>query len=70
MSALTIAQLVSGIIIIALVLIQDRSSGLGPLGAGGTEIYQRRRGLERLIFGLTIVMIGLFALLSILNLVV
>jgi protein translocase SecG subunit len=70
MKFITIAQVISAIIVIVLVLLQERSSGGGGLfGSGGDSgFYQRRRGVEKLAFTLTIVFGSLFIVLSILNL--
>lgn len=73
MSAINIAQAVIAVILVALILLQHRSSGgLGGILGGGSsmnEFYQRRRGLEKILFILTVVGISLFLLVSILNLV-
>ena len=74
MSYIVIGQAVSAIIVIVLVLLQDRSSGglggaFGGGGDGGGEFYQRRRGIEKILFMATIFTVSVFALLSILNLV-
>lgn len=63
-------QIVVSIILIALILLQERSSGLSSvLGGQGATPYQTRRGLEKGIFIGTIVAAVLFGLLAILNLV-
>ena len=68
---LPIAQIIISIVLIVLILLQERSSGLsGIFGGGETEFYQRRRGLERLIFIATIVLAVIFAVLSLLNLII
>jgi len=67
---LIIAQIIVSIILIVLVLLQDRSSGLSGI-LGGSNIgaaYETRRGLEKVIFWLTIVMGAIFAGLAIVNL--
>lgn len=67
---LLIAQVIISIILIILVLIQERAAGLGSLfgGAGGTP-YQTRRGFEKIAFGATIALAALFGALAILNLI-
>lgn len=68
---LTIAQVIISIILIVLVLLQERSSGLsGIFGGGGGTPYQTRRGLEKVIYKGTIVAAIIFAGLAILNLLV
>ncbi len=68
---LTIAQIVVSVILIVLILLQERSSGLsGIFGGGGGEFYSRRRGLERIIYFGTIALIIIFAILSLLSLII
>lgn len=64
-------QIIVSIILIVLVLLQDRSTGTSGLlgGTAGDSSYQTRRGLERAIFIGTIVAGILFAVLALLNLV-
>ena len=67
---ISIAQIIISLIVIVLILLQERSSGMsGIFGGGESEFYQTRRGLERLIFIATVVLVVIFAALSILNLV-
>lgn len=67
---LTIAQIVVSMIIIVLVLLQERSAGMsGIFGGDGGGIYQTRRGIERIAFGSTIMFTILFVVLSIAQLV-
>ena len=67
---ISIVQIVISIALIILILLQERSSGLsGVFGGGGAEFYQRRRGLEKIIFGATIVLVIAFAVLSLLSLI-
>ena len=67
---LAIAQIVISIILITLILIQERSSGLsGLFGGGGGGGYETRRGLEKTVFWATLVTAFLFGTLAILNLV-
>ena len=62
--ALSIAQIAVSVLVIALILLQDRSSDMGGGIFGGGEtggFYQARRGLERIVFVSTIVLIIVFA---------
>ncbi len=68
---LLIGQIVVSVILIALIIVQERSSGLsGVFGGQGATPYQTRRGLEKAIYWGTIVAAAIFAVLAILNLVV
>lgn len=67
---LFIAQVIVSVILIILILIQERSAGLGGFfgGAGGTA-YQTRRGLEKGAYWATIIFAALFAILAVINLI-
>lgn len=62
---LAIAQIIIGILLIALVLLQQRGGGMGILGGISSQFYGTRRGLEKTIFVFTIILGGLFIALSI-----
>jgi protein translocase SecG subunit len=67
---LIIGQIVISIILIGLILVQERSSGLsGVFGGQGATPYQTRRGLEKFVYWGTIGAAVIFAILAILNLV-
>ncbi len=67
---LPIAQIVVSVIVIALVLIQERSSGLsGVFGGSGSTPYHTRRGLEKFVLWATVAFTIIFAILAVLNLV-
>ncbi len=70
MNLLTIAEIVVSVVLIGLVLIQERSSGAGGIfgGGGGESSFQTRRGVEKMVYWGTVVAAILFALLAILNL--
>ena len=70
-SLITFLQIVVSIVLITVILLQERSSGAGGAfgGGGGGGLYQSRRGLEKVIFISTIVLVILFAGLALLNLV-
>lgn len=67
---LTTFQVIVSIILIGLILIQERSSGLSSLfGGSGTTPYQTRRGTEKLIFTSTVITGIIFILLAVANLI-
>ncbi len=71
MSALTIAQIVISTAVIGLILIQQKSGDAGSLFGGGTgeAFYEKRRGMEKMMFILTVVFIAAFPIISIIKLV-
>lgn len=61
---LLIVQIVVSILLIGCVLLQAQGSGLGTTWGGGGESYHTKRGLERVLFSLTIVLIFSFLIVS------
>ena len=68
---LNLALVIVSLALIVLVLLQSKGAGLGGLGGGdfGGSGYHVRRGVERLVFNLTIVLSFLFFLLALLNVI-
>ena len=60
-----LAQITTAVLIIGAVLLQAQGTGLGSTWGGGGETYHTRRGVEKVIFNGTIVLIVLFSLVSI-----
>ena len=64
---LPIAQIIVSIALIVLILFQQRGTALGSaFGGEGGGFYATRRGLQKKIFWATIVLGGVFIILSIL----
>ena len=54
---IAIIQIVLSVLIIALILLQERSSGMsGLIGGSGEGYYQARRGMEKFVFYSTIIL--------------
>ncbi|MBV8821340.1 MAG: preprotein translocase subunit SecG [Ktedonobacteraceae bacterium] len=64
-----IIQIILSIAVISFILMQARGAGLGSAfgGSSAGSVFKTRRGVERLIFNITIVLVVLFALNSILG---
>ena len=62
-------SVLAGLALIAAILLQQRGTGLGGAFGGEVTAYRSRRGIERTLFRLTIVLAVLFVLFSLLNLV-
>jgi preprotein translocase subunit SecG len=60
---LNFAQIVISVVLIGVILLQTRNSGLGS-SFGGDSIYKTRRGLDRTLFQMTIALAVLFGLIS------
>jgi preprotein translocase subunit SecG len=70
--ALRIVGIIFSFAVILFVLLQTRSAGLGSAfgGSSAGSVFKTRRGIERLVFNLTIIFITLFALFALLSAVV
>jgi len=64
---LTILQILISIILISLILLQAKGTGLGTTFGGQSQAYHSKRGVERVVFTSTIIFAILFVFISILN---
>jgi len=69
---LDIAQIIISVALVAIILLQSRRGDLGGSVFGGSSsaIYQKRRGLERTIFQITIGLSVAFFLITLINVMV
>ena len=67
--AIRVVQIILSIAVIVFILLQARGAGLGSVfgGSSAGTVFKTRRGVEKLIFNLTIVFVVLFALVSLLS---
>lgn len=63
-SFLTIFQIVLSVLLILTILLQEKGVGLSATFGGGGEFYRSKRGIDRLLFILTIALSLLFILTS------
>jgi preprotein translocase subunit SecG len=68
MTPLVVAQMILAAALIASILLQQRGTGLGGAFGGEVTAYRSRRGIERTLFRLTILLAVLFVIFSLLNL--
>ena len=68
MDPLVIAQMILAVALVASILLQQRGTGLGGAFGGEVTAYRSRRGIERTLFRMTIVLALLFVVFSLLNL--
>ncbi|MBI4085819.1 MAG: preprotein translocase subunit SecG [Candidatus Liptonbacteria bacterium] len=68
---IAISQVIVSVVLIVLILLQERSAGLSGLFGGGEggAFYQTRRGAEKAIFIGTIVSAAIFVCLAIAQLI-
>jgi preprotein translocase subunit SecG len=65
---LLILNIIFAILIVVFILMQGRGAGLGNAWGGGGEMFQTRRGVEKLTMRLTTICIVIFFILSVVNL--
>ena len=65
---LNIAQIVLSIAIILTVMLQVRGGGLGGIFGNPDTVWRTKRGVEKTLFQLTIVLVILFLIVSIITL--
>ena len=70
--AIRIVQIILSISVIFFILLQLRGAGLGSAfgGSSAGSVFKTRRGVERLVFNMTIVFVILFALVSSLSMII
>jgi preprotein translocase subunit SecG len=64
MDALQIGQIIIAIAVTTSILLQARGTGLSSTFGGESTAYRSRRGLERTLFRLTIILIVVFVVIS------
>lgn len=68
---LDVLQIIISIALVILILLQTNRGGLGSLfGGSDVGVYKTRRGVEKTLFNLTIVLAVIFFVVAILNVIV
>ncbi len=67
---LYIIQIILAIALIIIVMFGSKGSGVGSVFGGDTAVYNTRRGVDKLIFQITIVLSVIFFLVSLLAVMV
>ncbi|MBE9513241.1 MAG: preprotein translocase subunit SecG [Chloroflexi bacterium] len=65
---LNIAQIILSIALILIILFQVRGGGLGGIFGQQSSVYRTRRGVEQILFRLTIVFVVTFLVIAVLTL--
>jgi preprotein translocase subunit SecG len=70
--AIRVVQIILAIASIVFILLQARGAGLGSAfgGTSAGSVFKTRRGVEKLVFNITIAFVILFAAISLLSMVV
>lgn len=56
--------------LIILILLQAQGTGIGRTFGGGGEFYRSKRGIEKILFKATLILIVIFALNSIITVII
>lgn len=62
---LSIAQIVLSVALILAIMLQVKGGGMGGIFGQADSVYRTRRGIERTLFQLTIVLAVIFIIISI-----
>ncbi len=65
---LNVAQIVLSVALILAILLQVRGGGLGGIFGQAETVFRTRRGVEKTLFQLTIVLVVLFIIVAIVTL--
>lgn len=68
--AIFLIQIILGMVLILVIIIQQKGSGLGTAFGGDFSFYRTKRGAEKLLFYLTIILSSVFIFLALLGLYV
>lgn len=64
------SQLIVSIVLVILIVIQQRGTALGAGFGGGNEVYSTRRGAQKKIYYATIITAIIFLALGVLNILI
>lgn len=67
---LYIAQIIIAVALIVVSLLQVKGGGLGGIFGQADTVYRTKRGVEKVLFQLTIVLVVIFVILSIVSFVI
>ena len=65
---LNVAQIVLSLAVIMVVMLQVKGGGLGGIFGQPDTVFRTKRGLEKTLFQLTIILMVIFVILSIISL--
>jgi len=70
--AIRVVQIILAVASIVFILLQARGAGLGSAfgGTSAGSVFKTRRGVEKLVFNITIVFVVLFSIISVVSMVV
>lgn len=67
---LNVIQIIISIALIALTVMQSKSAGLGRMFGSDSSIYRTRRGVEKTVYNLTVILAVAFFVISLISVLV
>jgi preprotein translocase subunit SecG len=67
---LNIIQLILAVVLVLIILLQQKGTGLSGVFGGSNNIYSTKRGLDKILHYITIATAALFFLVSIIRLII
>lgn len=65
---LSLIQIIISLLLLALILLQAKGTGLGTVFGGSSPQYHSKRGVEKTVFAATVVLAFLFVIIALVNL--
>ncbi|MFA4941386.1 MAG: preprotein translocase subunit SecG [Patescibacteria group bacterium] len=69
MKLIQIGQIIIAVLLILVILMQNRGSGLSGIFGGSNNVYMTKRGMEKTLFTTTIVLSIIFFVISLLSII-
>lgn len=67
---LALIQILISTVLIILILLQAKGTGLGNVFGGGGETFRSKRGMEKILYSFTLVLCVLFLISSLLGVII
>ncbi|PIP33605.1 preprotein translocase subunit SecG [Candidatus Falkowbacteria bacterium CG_4_10_14_0_2_um_filter_48_10] len=70
MSIFQVIQIITAILLIVVILLQQRGAGLSGIFGGSNDVFRTKRGLEKILFIATIIIAIIFFLISLAGVII
>lgn len=65
-----ILEILLSVLLVACIILQAQGTGIGRTFGGGGEFYRSKRGIEKVLFRFTIILVVLFAFNSVITVLI
>ena len=65
-----IIQIIISLVLMTVILLQAKGTGLGQAWGGSGEFYRSKRGIEKILFRFTLVLAALFLISSLISFII